>query len=142
MAGGIPFANLGLDLTRGFKALKVWMAFKVHGIAHIARVIEQNVGDVQYLVERIRQTEELELLAPVPLNIACFRYVRAGQTDEVLNRLNQEILLRVQEQGIAIPSGTTLNGKFAIRVANTNHRTRREDFDALLEAVTRLGREV
>ncbi|HWX56680.1 MAG TPA: pyridoxal-dependent decarboxylase [Verrucomicrobiae bacterium] len=142
MAGGIPFANLGLDLTRGFKALKVWMAFKVHGIAHIARVIEQNVNDVQYLVKRIRQTEELELLAPVPLNIACFRYVRAGQTDEVLNGLNQEILLRVQEQGIAIPSGTTLNGKFAIRVANTNHRTRREDFDGLLAAVIRLGGEV
>lgn len=142
MAGGIPFANLGIDLTRNFKALKVWMSFKAHGVAHIARVIEQNVDDVQYFVDRIRKSKELELLAPAPLNVACFRYIRSGMADEALDRLNNEILLRIQEQGIAIPSGTTVNGKFAIRVANTNHRSRREDFDALLEAVIWFGREV
>ena len=142
MAGGIPFANLGIDLTRNFKALKVWMSFKAHGVSHIARVIEQNVDDVQYLVDRIRKSEELELLAPAPLNVACFRYVRSGMADEALGRLNNEILLRIQEQGIAIPSGTTVNGRFAIRVANTNHRSRREDFDVLLEAVLRFGREI
>ncbi len=142
MAGGIPFANLGIDLTRNFKALKVWMSFKAHGVGHIAKVIEQNVDDVQYLVDRIRKSEELELLAPAPLNVACFRYVRSGMADEALGRLNNEILLRIQEQGIAIPSGTTVNGRFAIRVANTNHRSRREDFDVLLEAVLRFGREI
>lgn len=140
IGGGLAFANLGIDLTRNFKALKVWMSLKAQGVTQIAGVIEQNVADIRYLVDQIGQSGELELLAPSPLNIACFRYVRSGLTDDALNMLNQEILLQIQERGIAIPSGTTLNGKFAIRVANVNHRSRREDFDMLLDAVVKLGR--
>jgi len=138
-AGGLPFANLGIDLARNFKALKVWMHFKAHGIRQIAGVIEQNVEDIRYLVRRINDAKELELLAPSPLNVACFRYMRPGLADDALNRLNQEILFQLQEQGIAVPSATTFNGRFAIRVANTNHRSRREDFDMLVEAVIKLG---
>ena len=142
MAGGLRFANLGLDLTRGFKALKIWMQFKVHGVEHFARVIEQNIQDVEYLAERIRQSDELELLAPAPLNIVCFRFVRPGLSEGELNQLNTELLLQIQEQGIAVPSATTLNGKFALRVANVNHRSTRSDFDEFLNAVLRLGREI
>lgn len=116
------------------------MSLKAQGVTQIARVIEQNVADIRYLVGRIGQSREFELLAPAQLNIACFRYARPGMTDDALNLLNEEILLQIQEQGIAIPSGTTLNGKFAIRVANVNHRSRREDFDTLLDAVLELGR--
>ncbi len=139
IAGGLPFANLGIDLTRNFKALKVWMSFKAHGMKQIARVIEQNVEDVRHLVRRVGAAKELELLAPSPLNVACFRYARPGPGEDALNRLNQEILFQLQEQGIAVPSATTFNGKFAIRVANTNHRSRKEDFDMLVEAVIKLG---
>ncbi len=85
---------------------------------------------------------ELELLAPVPLNVVCFRYATAGVADEVLDRVNAEVLLRLQERGIAVPSSTVLRGRFAIRAANVNHRSRREDFDALAEGVVALGREV
>lgn len=138
-AGGLPFANLGIDLTRNFKALKVWMHFKAHGVRQIARLIEQNVEDIRYLVQRINDAKELELLAPSPLNIACFRYVRTGLAGDALNRLNEEILFQLQEQGIAVPSATTFNGKFAIRVANTNHRSRKEDFEMLVDAVILLG---
>ncbi|MBI1745114.1 MAG: amino acid decarboxylase [Acidobacteria bacterium] len=98
IAGGLPFANLGIDLTRNFKALKVWMSFKAHGLDHIAKVIDQNVDDIRYLAECIRQSDELELLAPVPLNIMCFRYVRPGLSDAALNRLNTEVLLRIQHR--------------------------------------------
>ncbi len=115
------------------------MHFKAHGIRQIAGVIEQNVEDIRYLVRRINDAKELELLAPSPLNVACFRYMRPGLADDALNRLNQEILFQLQEQGIAVPSATTFNGRFAIRVANTNHRSRREDFDMLVEAVIKLG---
>jgi hypothetical protein len=68
-----------------------------------------------------------------------FRYHRDGLTEEQLNAVNQEILMRLQEEGLAVPSGTMLRGKFAIRCAITNHRSRREDFDALADAVLRLG---
>jgi glutamate/tyrosine decarboxylase-like PLP-dependent enzyme len=141
-AGGLPFADLGVDLTRGFKALKIWMALKAHGVNGIARLIEQNVAQVRYLAARIDAEPELELLAPVPLNIVCFRYAPAGVPDERLNALNEEILMRLQEDGIAVPSGTTLHGRFAIRVANVNHRSRREDFDLLADSVLRIGREL
>jgi glutamate/tyrosine decarboxylase-like PLP-dependent enzyme len=78
----------------------------------------------------------LELAAAVPLNLVCFRYRGASDSE------NKEILMRVQERGIAVPSGTVVGGRFAIRVANTNHRSRREDFEALVEAVETIGREL
>jgi aromatic-L-amino-acid decarboxylase len=142
IAGGLPFADRGIDLTRGFKALKVWLSFKSHGVKTLARLIEQNVTQAQYLADSIRVHTELELLAPVPLNVVCFRYVRAGIPPGELNTLNQEILLRLQESGTAMPSGTILDGRYALRCAIVNHRSRREDFDLLVEAVVALGREI
>jgi glutamate/tyrosine decarboxylase-like PLP-dependent enzyme len=143
IAGGLPFAERGLDLTRNFRALKVWMSFLSHGTDHLAAMIEQNVQQTQRLVERIAQHPELELLAPAPLNVACFRYVPVVRPDDAaLDALNEEILLQLQEQGIAVPSGTRLGGRYAIRVANVNHRSRDEDFEALIDAVVELGRGI
>ncbi|MEP6573749.1 MAG: pyridoxal-dependent decarboxylase [Gemmatimonadota bacterium] len=141
-AGGHHFAARGVDLTRGFKALKIWLSFKAHGVAAFARMIEQNVSQVQYLVSLIHAQRDLELLAPAPLNVACFRYAPSGVPADRLNGINEEILLRLQERGIAVPSGTNLGGRYAIRVANVNHRSRREDFETLVNAVLRIGAEV
>jgi aromatic-L-amino-acid/L-tryptophan decarboxylase len=138
-AGGFPFADRGIELTRGFKALKVWMSLKADGVDKLARLIEQNVEQTRYLKQRVEQTPELELLASAPLNIVCFRYRRPGASEEALNALNSEILLRLQEQGIAVPSSTVLDGRFAIRVANVNHRTRREDIDAIVDGVLKVA---
>ena len=140
-AGGLPFADRGLDLTRGFKALKVWMSLEADGVTKLARLVEQNVAQARYLAGRVEAHPELELLAPAPLNIACFRWAPPSADAAALDGSNEEILVRLQEQGVAVPSGTTLGGRFAIRVAITNHRTRREDLDALVEGVLRIGRE-
>src|ERR1041384_4041472 len=142
IAGGLPFAERGLELTRSFRALKVWMSLKTHGIDAFARLIEQNVRQARYLVALIEADRDLELVSPVPLNIVCFRFAPKAARDETLNRINEEILLRIQESGLAVPSSTSDAGKFALRVAITNHRSRQEDFDLLIEAVSRLGREV
>jgi glutamate/tyrosine decarboxylase-like PLP-dependent enzyme len=142
IAGGLPFADRGLDLTRGFKALKAWMSFKADGVDKLVRMVEQNVAQVQYLVKRVESEPELQLLAPAPLNIACIRYAPAGMPDDVLDALNAEVLLRIQEHGIAVPSSTIVNGHFAIRFANVNHRARLSDIDAVLDAVLRFGAEV
>ncbi|HMA41162.1 MAG TPA: pyridoxal-dependent decarboxylase [Gemmatimonadales bacterium] len=141
-AGGVLFADLGLQLSRGFRALKVWMSFKTHGVDLIGRVIAQNVEQIRYLTELVDRHPQLERLAPAPLNICCFRFVAPGLDTEALNALNQEILWRLQESGIALPSHTVLDGRFAIRVANTNQRSRREDFDLLVRTVVDIGREV
>lgn len=143
VAGGLPFADLGIDLTREFRALKVWMALKAHGVHHIARLLEQNVEQARMLERLADAHPELELLAPVPMNVVCFRYVPPGaRDDESLNALNQELLLRLQESGTAVPSSTVLRGKFAIRCCFVNHRTRFEDVQLLADAAVRMGREI
>jgi glutamate/tyrosine decarboxylase-like PLP-dependent enzyme len=141
-AGGVLFADLGLQLSRGFRALKVWMAFKTHGVDEIGRVIAQNVDHIRHLAALVDAEPSLERLAPAPLNICCFRYTAPELDAESLNAVNQEILWRLQESGVALPSHTLLDGKFAIRVANTNQRSRREDFDLLVRSVVDLGRAV
>ena len=142
-AGEAPEAHFGPQLSRGFRALKVWLNLKTYGADEFARLIGQNLGQAQYLKARVEREPELELLAPVPLNVVNFRYRGKGlsDADAVLEELNPRILVALQERGIAAPSSTQLGGRFAIRVAITNHRSRRDDFDALADAVLALGRE-
>ena len=133
------FVALGIDMARGFKALKIWMCLKTYGLEVYARLIEQNIDQAQYLAGLIEQDSQLELLAPVPLNVVCFRYRAEGGNDAFLNELNEEIVIRLQESGVAVPSMTVIAGRVAIRVAITNHRSRREDFDLLVEQVVTMG---
>ena len=142
VAGGFPFADLGMQLSRGFRALKVWMSLKAHGADAWGRLVEQNVAQARHLRERVQAEPRLELLAPAPLNVVCFRYVAPGLDATALNAVNEEILLRVQERGIAVPSSTVLGGRFALRVAITNHRSRLEDFDLFVDAVLAIGAEL
>ena len=142
IAGGLPFAERGLELTRSFRALKVWMSLKAHGIKLFSRLIEQNVGQARYCAGLIEAHSDLELLAPVPLNIVCFRFAPKDADGGVLNRVNEEILLRIQESGLAVPSSTRIGEAFALRIAITNHRSRREDFDLLVKAVSEIGRAI
>lgn len=142
-AGSLWFSDYGPQLTRGFRALKAWMSFKAHGIQKYGRLIQQNVDQAQYLADLVDAAPELERLAPAPLNIVCFRYRPSGLDEgQRLDELNQELIVRLHESGIAVPSPTTLNGRVALRVAISNHRSQREDFDILLDAVVRLGREL
>jgi glutamate/tyrosine decarboxylase-like PLP-dependent enzyme len=84
----------------------------------------------------------LERLAPTDLNIVCFRYRAPERDTEGLNRFNQELLLRLQESGVAVPSYTTLRGDYAIRACIVNHRTVQSDLDLLIDEVVRLGRQL
>lgn len=138
----LEFADLGVQLSRGFRALKVWMSLETHGVDKIGRVIEQNVDQARALAARIEGEERLELLAPVPLNVVCFRYVEPVWAEDRLETLNREILLSLQEDGVAIPSSTVRDGRFALRVAITNHRTRYSDIDLLVDAVLERGQRL
>jgi ribosomal protein S18 acetylase RimI-like enzyme len=137
----LGFADRGVQLSRGFRALKLWMALKHDGARAWGRLVAQNVAQARHLASLVVAAPDLELLAPVALNVVCFRY-RAALPDAELDALNQSLLVELQERGIAVPSGTRVRGRFALRVANTNHRTRREDFTALAQAVRRIGREL
>lgn len=133
------FSDYGVQLSRGFRALKVWMSIQEHGIEKIGRLVLQNVHQARYLQSLVAATPELELVAGVPLNIVCLRY-RGSLTDAAaIDALNKELLLRLHEGGVAAPSYSMIDGKYALRVCITNHRSTREDFDILVSEIVRLG---
>ena len=138
-SGSLWFSDYGLQLTRQFRALKVWMSIKEHGLERFGRMIARNVEQARYLGELVSASERLELAAPIGLDIVCFRYNPGGLDTEALNRLNQQLLIELQESGVAAPSHTTLDGAYCLRVAISNHRSRFEDFDLLVETVLRIG---
>jgi glutamate/tyrosine decarboxylase-like PLP-dependent enzyme len=132
----------GPQLSRGFKALKVWAQIMTYGLEKLGRLQDQNVAHIRYLADRVDAEQHLERLAAVPLNILNFRFTPPSLPEETWDAVNREILVRLQEEGIAVPSSTRINGTFALRVANTNHRTRREDFDLLVRETLRIGHEI
>ena len=142
IAGGLPFADRGIELTRGFKALKVWLSLKAEGVDKFARVIEQNVEQARRFAARIVKVPDVVLSAPVSLNIVCFRVAPPSISPEQQDALNKELLLRIQETGLAIPSGSRIAGRYVLRVACSNHRSVWADFEALAEGIEKLGAEL
>jgi glutamate/tyrosine decarboxylase-like PLP-dependent enzyme len=141
MAAGSPWpCDFGPDLSRGFRALKVWFTLKVLGTERLGESISRSCALARYLEGRINATPELELMAPVELNIVCFRYRVCDSSPEQSNQLNSEIAIRLQESGIVAPSTTRLKGLTAIRAAIVNHRTSRAEIDALVEGTLAHGR--
>ena len=141
-SGPINFSEYGIQLSRSFKALRAWMGLKTEGVERYGQQIEQNIRQARYLTSLIENEPDLELLAPTAMNIVNFRFIANGFDDERLNDLNAEILMLLQERGIAAPSSTELGGRFSIRVAICNHRSRRSDFEALVNAVKEIGQEL
>ncbi len=136
LAANAPWpCDLGPDLSRGFRALKIWFTLQAFGADQLGAVAQLSCTIARHLAQRIRAEPELELLAPVPLNIVCFRY-RGTDPDS----LNAELVADLQEDGIAAPSTTVIGGALAIRAAFVNHRSRIEDADILVEAVLAAGR--
>ncbi|MBU6459708.1 MAG: cytochrome D ubiquinol oxidase subunit I [Proteobacteria bacterium] len=135
VAGGTFWpCDYGPDLSRSFRALKAWFTFKVYGAKKMGDMIAHACALAQYMAACIRSQPDLELLAPVTLNIVCFRFC-CTNPDEI----NTQIVLRLQESGIAVPSTTKIHGKLAIRAAITNHRTTSEDIDILIQSTQTLG---
>lgn len=138
-SGALWFSEYGLQLSRGFRALKVWLSVKEHGLDRFGRLIDRNIAQAQELAALIAREPDLELLAPVATNIVCFRYNPGGLDDERLNALNSELLIRLHESGIAAPSYTTLHGRYCLRAAIVNYRTTSDDLPVLVQAVRAIG---
>jgi aromatic-L-amino-acid decarboxylase len=137
LAGGSFWpCDYGIDLSRGFRALKTWFTLKVYGTEALGAVIARTCTLARYLESRIREHPELELLAPVILNIVCFRY-RAG--DDAY-RVNARIVADLHEAGQVAPSTTLIDGNLAIRAAIVNHRTSHAEIDTLIDNVLSAGR--
>jgi len=138
-SGNLWFSEYGLQLSRGFRALKVWLSVKEHGLDRFGRLIDRNIAQARELAALVEAEPQLELLAPVATNIVCFRYNPGGLDDERLNALNAELLIRLHESGIAAPSYTTLHGRYCLRAAIVNFRTTSDDLPVLVRAVREIG---
>jgi glutamate/tyrosine decarboxylase-like PLP-dependent enzyme len=136
------FSEFGLQLSRRFRALKIWMSLKEHGSERFGRMISRNVDQAYYLGYLIDKHSTLELIAPIGMDIVCFRFNPGNKDLDQLNALNKEIKLQLEEQAIALPGYTTLNGAYCIRCAISSHRVTNEDFDVLVENVLRIGNEL
>ena len=131
--------DYGIQTTRGFRALKVWMSLQEHGIEKFGRLIDQNIAQAAYLSGLIDDDPRLELRPGANINIVCYRYNPGDASEDVLKRINTEIMLRMQESGAAAVSNTTVHGAHFLRVAINNHRTVMGDLDFLVEETVRLG---
>jgi glutamate/tyrosine decarboxylase-like PLP-dependent enzyme len=138
------FWDYGIELSRRFRALKVWLTLRYYGKRRLADAIADDIALAKYLAELVSEADDFELLAPVELSICCFRYLPEsvkdrlrtdGQVEAELNELNEKIMSRVQRSGRAYISNATINGKFALRVCITNFRTTERDLEETLNVI-------
>jgi glutamate/tyrosine decarboxylase-like PLP-dependent enzyme len=136
------FAERGVELSRSFKALKVWMGMKTHGRAGYARAIENDVALAHFLAREVDRRPDFERLAPTVLSITNFRYrpKDSKASDEELDRINRSIVNRLVGDGSFFLAPTILKGRTALRICIVNFRTRQEDLIALLDEASRIGK--
>lgn len=141
------FWDYGVELTRRFRALKVWMMLRYYGARRIGDAISEDIALAKYLADKIEVAEDFELLAPVELSICCFRYVPQNLRDKLLeadeasraeinstlDKLNERVMYAVQRGGRAYLSNASLRGRFALRACIVNFRTTRRDIDLTLD---------
>ena len=136
------FNEYGIALSRGFRALRVWLALKAYGADAFGRVMDRNVEQAQALADRVDAHPDLERLAPVGCDVVCLRYAPARVPSERLDEVNAELVLRIHESGVAIVSDTVIDGSLAVRVAISNHRTRDSDLVLFVDTLLDLGARV
>ncbi|WP_417589089.1 pyridoxal phosphate-dependent decarboxylase family protein [Pararhodobacter oceanensis] len=134
--------DYGLETTRGFRALKIWMMLRHHGVAAFGRILDQTIAQARHLTVRIEAETALQLMAPTATTVVCFRHAPAGMNDAELRAHNTEIMLRLQESGAAVITDTTIRGRHCLRAAICNHRTRDADLDLLIEEILTIGAEI
>lgn len=139
----VNFADRGIQLTRKFRALKIWLSIQMFGLDAFRRTIGDTLELARRAEARIRTSQELELLSPASLGVVCFRFRPPGRTldSEALEELNEGIQDRIVQSGFAMMSSTRLRGQYALRFCILNHRSHWEHVRETLERVERLGRE-
>jgi aromatic-L-amino-acid decarboxylase len=144
--GLLDFKDYGPQLSRSFRALKVWMTFKAYGTRKLRAAIESNIEIMRYLAERIDQSQDFVRLAPVPLSVVCFQYrtsdIAVHPDQKYLDGLNNRLSEAIEKDGRVFLSGTKIHGKRVLRACSVNHRLRREDVDCLLDVIRELGRSL
>ncbi|MCU0393895.1 MAG: aminotransferase class I/II-fold pyridoxal phosphate-dependent enzyme [Thermoflexibacter sp.] len=142
-----------LQLTKDFKALKIWMTMKTYGVDRLAEAIREDIKKAKYLAEKIERSVDFELLAPVPMSIVCFRYIGKPHTkvdlrssnehkEKFYNELNQNIIKAIEKDGRVFLAGTQIKDKTALRVCCVNHRRTYQDIDYLYDVLREIAEKI
>jgi len=148
------FWDYGPELSRRFRALKVWMMLKSTGVRALGEMIEKDLACARHLEKLVQTSQDFEMLAPVELSIFCFRYVprpfktaladadegERKRLNEELDALNERLLVALQQDGSSYLSNTRLHGRFSLRGCVMNYRTTRRDMEILLDDLRRLAK--
>lgn len=134
------FSEYGPQQTRGFRALKLWLAMQQLGVEGYCQLISRDVALAQLLQEKIAAHPDFELMAAGPLSVTCFRYAPAGTQD--LGALNRALLEIVQSRGHTYLTSTEVHGEFVLRATVVNFRTNEADLDFLLHEIEHAGRQI
>jgi aromatic-L-amino-acid decarboxylase len=130
---GFAFFEESVELSRRFRALKLWLSLRYHGMAAFRAAIAENLRQARLLARLIEDEPALELLAPVELSAVCFRWTNGSE--DTLNTRNAEILRRVDARGNAALSNATIHGRFGLRACIVNHLTTDDDVEAIVKEV-------
>lgn len=139
---GFAFFEESLELSRRFRALKLWMSLRYHGVSKFRQAIKQNLEHAQRLAAAVHGCPDLELAAPVELSAVCFRHrVEKDASEDERSRFNGALLKRIQQRGRVYLSNAVVNGKFCLRACIVNHRTTDADIDVIVPEVLAAARE-
>jgi glutamate/tyrosine decarboxylase-like PLP-dependent enzyme len=139
------FWDYGPELSRRFRALKVWMLLKGVGLDSLGEAIESNLACARYFESKVRASDDFEMAARIELSIFCFRHVPAhlkGESPQVIDDFNERLLIALQRDGSSYLSNTTLGGRFALRGCVLNYRTTLRDMEILLDDLRRVARSL
>jgi len=140
---GFVFFEESMELSRRFRALKLWLSLRYHGVNAFRQSIAKDLAQARRLASAIERQPELELLAPVELSAVCFRHRgTGGQSEEELNRFNLALLKGVVARGRVYLSNASLHGKFSLRACIVNHRTKDADVDSVIPEVLATATEI
>ena len=139
---GFAFFDESVELSRRFRALKLWLSLRYHGFAAFRAAIANDLEHAQKLAELISSEKELELLAPVPLSAVCFRYIPPERSTMSSDELNQQVLQQVIRRGRVFLSNASIHGQFALRACFVNHRTTSDDVADVVSEALAAGREL
>jgi len=151
--GYLDLSDYSLQLSRQFRALKIWMSLKQYGTLKYERVINQNIHLAQYLEALVEESPDFQVITPANLSIICFRYIpkdlkqkyqrmyhnKQKQINKYVNQLNQAIIEKIVKDSQILLSSTVLNGIFVLRVCVVNYRTTKQDIKDILMIVREIG---
>jgi glutamate/tyrosine decarboxylase-like PLP-dependent enzyme len=139
------FWDYGPELSRRFRALKVWMLLRGVGLDSLGAAIEDNLACARYLESMVHASDDFEMVAPVELSIFCFRHLPAQlrkKSPEAIDTFNERLLVALQRDGSSYLSNATLNGRFALRGCVMNYRTALRDMEILLDDLRRVAKSL